>query len=136
MWSNVFDTDDSTNGQSMRAYMMAVEGHFNFSLSLPPPPSLSLFLSPSPSLSLLLHAHTEQAVWCLHAYPHVHSKTTPSSIGNPQCIGECEASLGTYFALLNNIWICVLEGLILQVVRIPLFVCACTVSLELNSDAY
>ena len=64
-----------------------------------------------------------------------------SSIGNPQCIGECEASVGTYFALLKNIncseyWICVLEGLILQVVRIPLFVCARTVSLELNSDAY
>ena len=76
MWSNVFDMDDLTNGQSMHAYMMAAEGHLNIYLSL-------LSLS-SPSLSHLLHAHTEQAQIgaCMHTHMYTVGELV-SSIGNP-----------------------------------------------------
>ena len=44
MWSNVFDTGDLANGQSMHAYMMVAEGHLNLSLCLSLPLPLSHLL--------------------------------------------------------------------------------------------
>ena len=109
MWNNVFDTGDLTNGQSMHAYMMAAEGHLNLflSLSLPPPLPLSFFLS----LSLTFFMHTLSKLFgaCMHTHMYTVGELV-SSIGNPQCIRECEASVGTYFALLNNIDIVVNTG--------------------------